>query len=261
MVSCGMNGKYRLCRSFSLKCGKRHATRTSPVSGRGRKIAFGGWPGTRSTPFTTSSSSITRFAPTQSCSGWTPGFGVTSRRRESRRHRVELSSFPHGRRARRSRSSAFPEHRVSYLRWAVKATSQAMLAREPSFGCLGLPSNGRWSYRDPNVRHPYVPLRLSREETDAVVDSQPLRCTHYDAFRFFTQAGGDPAEPLSTHSALPSVTASRPEARLHPREHGLVSLCVQDCSLLPVGCSRGRVRSGQRVGRAKVDMRASPYDL
>jgi hypothetical protein len=41
-------------------------------------------------------------------------------------------------------------------------------------------------FRNPNVRHRYVPFRLSRAETDAVVKSQPLRCSHFDAFRFFS---------------------------------------------------------------------------
>ena len=36
------------------------------------------------------------------------------------------------------------------------------------------------------VRHRGVPLRLGSAGTDAVVESMPLRCTHFDAFRFFT---------------------------------------------------------------------------
>lgn len=31
-----------------------------------------------------------------------------------------------------------------------------------------------------------MPLRLGRDGTDAVVESHDLRCTHFDAFRFFT---------------------------------------------------------------------------
>ncbi len=36
------------------------------------------------------------------------------------------------------------------------------------------------------VRHRGWPLRLGGAGTDAVVDSLQLRCTHYDAFRFYT---------------------------------------------------------------------------
>ena len=42
-------------------------------------------------------------------------------------------------------------------------------------------------YRAPTVRHERVPLRLGAVATDAVVESMPLRCSHFDAFRFFTE--------------------------------------------------------------------------
>jgi hypothetical protein len=35
------------------------------------------------------------------------------------------------------------------------------------------------------VRHYSFPLRLSADEIREVVESQPIQCTHYDAFRFF----------------------------------------------------------------------------
>ncbi len=40
-------------------------------------------------------------------------------------------------------------------------------------------------YREEVHRHP-APLRLGQAGTDAVVESNDLRCTHFDAFRFFT---------------------------------------------------------------------------
>jgi hypothetical protein len=40
-------------------------------------------------------------------------------------------------------------------------------------------------YRADEHRHP-VPLRLGQAGTDAVVENHDLRCTHFDAFRFFT---------------------------------------------------------------------------
>ena len=40
-------------------------------------------------------------------------------------------------------------------------------------------------YRADETRHS-VPLRLGRDGTDAVVENHDLRCTHFDAFRFFT---------------------------------------------------------------------------
>lgn len=57
-------------------------------------------------------------------------------------------------------------------------------ARPGQFGCFGL---HEWAmvYREGEHRHT-APLRLGQAGTDAVVESQELRCTHFDAFRFFT---------------------------------------------------------------------------
>ncbi|MEQ6898355.1 3-methyladenine DNA glycosylase [Microbacterium sp. KR10-403] len=61
---------------------------------------------------------------------------------------------------------------------------RATVDRPARFGCFGL---HEWAmvYRQREHRHP-VPLRLGRSETDAVVEAHELRCTHFDAFRFFT---------------------------------------------------------------------------
>ena len=59
-------------------------------------------------------------------------------------------------------------------------------AARPAFtGCFGL---HEWAmvYREGEEhRHP-LPLRLGSAGTDAVVESHRIRCTHFDAFRFFT---------------------------------------------------------------------------
>ncbi len=57
-------------------------------------------------------------------------------------------------------------------------------SRPGQFGCFGL---HEWAmvYRADEHRH-RVPLRLGQEATDAVVEGHDLRCTHFDAFRFFT---------------------------------------------------------------------------
>lgn len=57
-------------------------------------------------------------------------------------------------------------------------------SRPGQFGCFGL---HEWAmvYQAEEHRHA-VPLRLGRAGTDAVVEAHDLRCTHFDAFRFFT---------------------------------------------------------------------------
>lgn len=70
----------------------------------------------------------------------------------------------------------------------LAALVERMLRRTSSrpgqFGCFGL---HEWAmvYRADEHRHS-VPLRLGRSGTDAVIESHELRCTHFDAFRFFT---------------------------------------------------------------------------
>lgn len=59
------------------------------------------------------------------------------------------------------------------------------------FDCFGL---HEWAmvYHTDSPRHD-LPLRLGAEGTNEVVETHRLRCTHYDAFRFFTP----PARPLN----------------------------------------------------------------
>lgn len=70
----------------------------------------------------------------------------------------------------------------------LAALIERMLRRTASrpgqFGCFGL---HEWAmvYRADEHRHP-VPLRLGQAGTDAVVEGHDLRCSHFDAFRFFT---------------------------------------------------------------------------
>lgn len=150
-------------------------------------------------------------------------------------------------------AAAFPPHRVEYLRWAT-GYLDAVAAREPSFACLGL---HEWAmvYRDPNVRHPYVPLRLSRADTDVVVESQPLRCTHYDAFRFFTPD----AVP---RNRLPLTRAATTEHDQPGCIHVTMDLYRFAYKVAPF-CPSDVVADAFELAAAAraVDMRASPYDL
>ncbi|MGN8025578.1 3-methyladenine DNA glycosylase [Microbacterium sp. 22242] len=66
----------------------------------------------------------------------------------------------------------------------VREMLERTAARPGQFGCFGL---HEWAmvYRAPEHRHA-APLRLGQAGTDAVVEQGELRCTHIDAFRFFT---------------------------------------------------------------------------
>jgi hypothetical protein len=149
--------------------------------------------------------------------------------------------------------AAFPPHRVAYLRWAVRYL-EATRDREPSFACLGL---HEWAmvYRDPDVRHPYVPLRLSRPEIDAVVEGQPLRCSHFDAFRFFTPA----AAPRNRLQLTRQATTDHDQPGC---VHVTMDLYRFAYKIAPF-CPSELTADAFELARAarEVDMRASPYDL
>lgn len=59
------------------------------------------------------------------------------------------------------------------------------------FDCFGL---HEWAmvYRQDTTRHP-LPLRLGAQGTNDVVEAHDIKCTHFDAYRFFTP----PAKPLN----------------------------------------------------------------
>ncbi len=80
-------------------------------------------------------------------------------------------------------ADAFRRERGSLYRGVVNLL-RATAARPAQFGCFGL-HEWAMAYRTDEVRHA-VPLRLGSDGTDAVVESHDLKCTHFDAFRFFT---------------------------------------------------------------------------
>jgi hypothetical protein len=147
----------------------------------------------------------------------------------------------------------FPEHRRSFLKWAI-GYQEAILNREPSFGCFGL---HEWAmlYRTADVRHSRVPLRLSMEEIAEVVESQSLRCTHYDAFRFFTPAA-------APRNRVELTRADAPEHDQGGCIHANMDLYKFAYTIAPF-TSAELLADAFELARTlrELDMRASPYDL
>jgi hypothetical protein len=150
-------------------------------------------------------------------------------------------------------AAAFPAHRRSYLEWAVGYLG-AVAARPPAFGCAGL---HEWAmvYRDPAVRHPYVPLRLSRADTDAVVEGQQLRCSHYDAFRFFTPA----AAPRNRWELTRAATTDHDQPGCLHANMDLYRFAYKVAPFCPSDVVADAFEVAVRA--REIDMRASPYDL
>src|SRR4051812_876027 len=182
---------------------------------------------------------------------WHPGFGVALGGAAADRQ-LERSGYGRGRHG----VTVAREHllaRADTVRFIARLL-RATASRPARLNCFGL---HEWAmvYRAPAVRHAEVPLRLGATRTDAVVESMPLRCSHFDAYRFFT---GPAALRNSEHLARDSQIATEQPACIHANMDlykwafklgPLVeSELVMDCLALAADA------------RA-LDMRASPYDL
>lgn len=130
---------------------------------------------------------------------------------------------------------------------------RASAGRAPGFGCFGL---HEWAmvYRQPEHRHP-VPLRLGQDATDAVVEAHDLRCTHFDAFRFFT-----PAAVPRNRDAL--TREGQPELEQPGCLHAGMDLYKWAVKLGPLVPGEVLLDAFELARDIRVlDMRASPYDL
>lgn len=145
------------------------------------------------------------------------------------------------------------ERRTDSIAWIRKLLAST-LDRQAQFGCFGL---HEWAmvYRTPDVRHASWPLRLGAEGTDQVVESHKIGCSHFDAFRFFT----DSARPLNT---LQPTRESQPALEQGGCLHANMDLYKWASKLMPFTPS-ALVLSCFELARdiRTLDMRASPYDL
>ncbi|MEH0973345.1 3-methyladenine DNA glycosylase [Micromonospora sp. CPCC 205546] len=148
--------------------------------------------------------------------------------------------------------AAFLADRAESVRFIRRLLSA--IASRPAFtGCFGL---HEWAmvYRQREHRHP-LPLRLGQEGTDAVVESHQIRCTHFDAFRFFT----------------PDAVGLN---RLRPTRESQVELDQPGCLHASMDCHKWATKLGPAVPGdlaldcfelardiRLLDMRASPYDF
>lgn len=96
-------------------------------------------------------------------------------------------------------ASEFPEKRNRSLKWTLDLLESSRDAK-PNIGCNGM---HEWAmvYNTDKPRHMQLPFRLETHEINSFVETYPIRCTHFDAFRFFTEA----AVPLNRYQ--PSRTA------------------------------------------------------
>ena len=140
------------------------------------------------------------------------------------------------------------------LEWTLDLLKRTE-SRKGNFSCLGL---HEWAmvYRGHEVRHEKTtPLRLPQTEIDAIVESRPLTCTHFDAFRFYAID----AKPLNR--VQPTLDA-RPELEQPGCIHANMDLYKWAFKAMPWIGSDLLLRCFRLALFAReIDMRASPYDL
>lgn len=186
---------------------------------------------------------------------WHPGFGVVlaggtavRRYRGRRGYTVDSVGVTVGNAYLRSRLET-----IGFVARLLRSTAH----RPARLNCFGL---HEWAmvYRSGAVRHDRVPLRLGPAGTDALIDSEiagPLRCSHFDAFRFFS----DSARPRNAVQLSRAAQVATEQPGCLHANMDLYKWCYK---LSPLIDSELMLDCLELAAAAReVDMRASPYDL
>lgn len=182
---------------------------------------------------------------------WTPGFGKLLEDGSSQDWRfdemesIEGHSFLD--------IEHFSDDRISALEWILNVLEQSA-ERKPSFGCFGM---HEWAmvYKADKVRHDYLSLRMDKNELAEFVESRPLVCTHFDAFRFFT----DEAKPQNKHDLNRDKFAQMEQPGCL---HTNMDLYKWAFKMYPwISSNTIRKAFELAVETRLMDMKASPYDL
>ena len=125
--------------------------------------------------------------------------------------------------------------------------------RAPQLGCFGL---HEWAmvYRGER-RHEDWPLRLGQQATDDVVDALGVRCSHHDAFRFFTPS----ARPLNVLQPTREAQAELEQPGCLHANMDLYKWAYKLSPWVPAELVADCFDLARRV--RVLDMQASPYDL
>ncbi|MEV5765544.1 3-methyladenine DNA glycosylase [Micromonospora sp. NPDC052213] len=183
---------------------------------------------------------------------WHPGAGVALRDadpaefgRDYRATATGVTLDTEGVRARRAES-------VEWIRTLLVATA----GRPAHLGCFGM---HEWAmvYRQTQaeVRHNAWPLRLSPERTAAVVEERGVRCSHFDAYRFFTA----PARSLNLLTPTRETQHAHEQPGCLHANMDLYKWAYKLSPLVPAELVADCFELAREI--RTLDMRASPYDL
>lgn len=152
-------------------------------------------------------------------------------------------------------TAALPTQRRAFVQW-LRDLLATTAERPAFFGCFGL---HEWAmvYRltPAEVRHHAWPLRLAPEAIARLVETGPVTCTHYDAFRFFTPS----ARPLNKFQP---TRATVPQHEQRGCLHANMDLYKWAFKLAPFTPAELVADCFALAWELReVDMRASPYDV
>lgn len=179
---------------------------------------------------------------------WHPGFGTSLADADEY---LKLPGYVRGRDGVHA-DPALVVERAGRLHSTI-ALLEATAGRPARLGCFGL---HEWAmvFRTDRPRHS-LPLRLGADRTDAVVESMPLRCTHFDAFRFFTEA----AAPLNERQLSRSSQQANEQPGCLHTTMDLYRVCLRMIPLIESDLTFAAFRLA--LDARELDMCASPYDL
>ena len=183
---------------------------------------------------------------------WHPGLGVALVGAD------DLATDPAYREVGAGVRTVDPAHfarRRDGLAW-VEGLVRRTAERPARLGCFGLHEWAMvYGLEQGEVRHESWPLRLSPEDIRGVVDEQGLRCTHYDAFRFFTPEAAPRNELVPTRQTQPDL--DQPGCL-----HATMDLYKWSAKYAPLVGSDLVADTFALARDARVlDMAAAPYDL
>lgn len=185
---------------------------------------------------------------------WHPGFGTILEIGDdavSLRYRKD-PSYRLGQDGLELNPQAIRPAQIRQLEW-IGSLSRAIAGRQPRLSCFGL---HEWAmvYRSNEIRHA-APLRLSSAQIAQTVESMPICCSHYDAFRFF-----------APEAVRLNVIQPRDDSRIELEQGGCIHA---NMDLYKWAFKLSPLISSDLLGACfflavearEIDMRASPYDF
>ena len=185
---------------------------------------------------------------------WHPGYGIELECTHEPPVRLQSKHYRHSDNTISLDPATLSEKQATRLRWIHNLLSLTH-KRKANFGCHGL---HEWAmiHRASDIRHrESAPLRLPQEEIDQLVETQPIACSHFDAYRFFT------ATAVGINKLKPTLD-SRQDFEQCGCLHTNMDLYKWASKCMPWVGSDLLWKCFQLALQAReLDMRASPYDL